>query len=106
MKKHCLTKSYKGLIFISVIVRAPTNRSHALFQAKQKAERNRQKVEESFLKASHAQRQEAAQQRREDKRRAEKERIMNEEDPDKQRKWEVSSTWDLSQPHIHKGVCV
>ena len=61
-----------------------------MFQAKQKAERNRQKVEESFLKASHAQRQEAAQQRREEKRRAEKERIMSEEDPDKQRKWEVS----------------
>ena len=58
-------------------------------QGKIKAEKNRQKVEEQFLKASHAQRQEAAQQRREDKRRAEKERIMNEEDPEKQRKWEV-----------------
>ena len=57
-----------------------------------KADKNRQRVEETFLKASHAQRQEAAQQRREDKRRAEKERIMNEEDPDKQRKWEVKDT--------------
>ncbi len=54
-----------------------------------KADKNRGRVEEQFLKASHAQRQEAAQQRREDKRRAEKERIMNEEDPEKQRKWEV-----------------
>ena len=63
-----------------------------LLQAKIKAEKNRQKVEEQFLKASHAQRQEAAQQRREDKRRAEKERIMNEEDPEKQRKWEVCNS--------------
>ncbi len=61
-----------------------------VLQAKQKAERNRQKVEEGYLKATHQQRVEAAQQRREDKRRAEKERMMNEEDPDKQRKWEVS----------------
>lgn len=59
------------------------------FQAKQKAEKNRQRVEEAFLKTTHAQRQEAAQARREEKRRAEKERMMNEEDPDKQRKWEV-----------------
>ena len=65
------------------------NHAFYYFKAKIKAEKNRQKVEEQFLKASHAQRQEAAQQRREDKRRAEKERIMNEEDPEKQRKWEV-----------------
>jgi hypothetical protein len=58
-------------------------------QGKQKAEKNRQKAEEVFLKSAHAQRQEAAQLRREEKRRAEKERIMNEEDPDKARKWEV-----------------
>lgn len=57
-------------------------------EAKMKAEKNRQRVEEAFLKTTHAQRQEAAQQRREEKRRAEKERMMNEEDPEKQRKWE------------------
>lgn len=64
--------------------------SKCLFQAKSKAEKNRQRVEEAFLKTTHAQRQEAAQARREEKRRAEKERMMNEEDPEKQRKWEVS----------------
>ncbi|KAL3832622.1 hypothetical protein ACJMK2_024252 [Sinanodonta woodiana] len=53
-----------------------------------KAEKNRQKAEEFFMKSAHAQRQEAAQQRREEKRRQEKERIMTEEDPDKTRKWE------------------
>ena len=58
-------------------------------QARSKAEKKRQKVEEQFLKASHGQRQEAAQQRREEKIRADKERLMNEEDPDKARKLEV-----------------
>lgn len=54
-----------------------------------KAERNRARVEENFLKQTHAQRQEAAQTRREEKKRAEKERIMNEEDPERQRRLEV-----------------
>lgn len=57
-------------------------------EAKQKSDRNRLKVEEEFLKTTHAQRQEAAQLKREERRRVEKERIMNEEDPDRQRKWE------------------
>lgn len=59
-------------------------------QGKMKADKNRLKVEEAFLKTTHVQRQEAAQQRREEKRRAEKEKILNEDDPEKQRKWEVS----------------
>lgn len=46
-------------------------------------------MEENFLKQTHAQRQEAAQTRREEKKRAEKERIMNEEDPERQRRMEV-----------------
>lgn len=54
-----------------------------------KADRNRARVEENFLKQTHAQRQEAAQTRREEKKRAEKERIMNEEDPERQRRLEV-----------------
>jgi len=57
-------------------------------EAKQKAEKSRVKLEEAYLKTTHQQRVEAAQQRKEDKRRAEKERIMNEDDPEKQRKWE------------------
>ena len=54
-----------------------------------KAEKNRQKAEEMFLKAAHTQRQELAQQRREERKRAEKERLMAEEDPDRARKLEV-----------------
>ncbi|XP_040078687.2 PAT complex subunit CCDC47 [Ixodes scapularis] len=57
-------------------------------EAKLKSDKNRLKVEEEFLKTTHAQRQEAAQLKREERRRVEKERMMNEEDPDKQRKWE------------------
>ncbi|XP_046752759.1 PAT complex subunit CCDC47 [Diprion similis] len=57
-------------------------------EGKNKADKNRLRVEEAFLKTTHAARAEAAAQRREDRRRAEKERILQEEDPDKQRKWE------------------
>ena len=53
-------------------------------------------MSEGHLKATHAQRHEAAQARREDKRRAEKERIMAEEDPDKQRKWEVIKLFNIT----------
>uniref|UniRef100_A0A8C2DBD1 PAT complex subunit CCDC47 n=1 Tax=Cyprinus carpio TaxID=7962 RepID=A0A8C2DBD1_CYPCA len=60
-------------------------------EGKQKADRNRARVEENFLKHTHAQRQEAAQTRREEKKRAEKERIMNEEDPDRQRRLEEAA---------------
>ncbi len=41
-----------------------------------KADRNRSKVEEAFLKQTHAARAEAAAVRREEKRRQEKERIL------------------------------
>ncbi|TSQ23924.1 Coiled-coil domain-containing protein 47 [Bagarius yarrelli] len=60
-------------------------------EGKMKAEKNRARVEENFLKQTHAQRQEAAQTRREEKKRAEKERIMNEEDPERQRRLEEAA---------------
>lgn len=62
-------------------------------QARVKAEKNRQKAAEMFLKAAHTQRQELAQQRREEKKRAEKEKLMAEEDPDRARKLEVSVSY-------------
>jgi len=58
-------------------------------QAKMKADRSRLKMAESLQKATHTQRSEAAQARREEKRRAEKDKMMAEDDPDKQRKLEV-----------------
>jgi len=57
-------------------------------EGKLKSDKNRQKVEEIFLKTTHSVRQEAAQNKREERKRAEKEKWLNEEDPDKQRKWE------------------
>ena len=59
------------------------------------------------MKAAHGQRQEAAQLRREEKIRADKERLMNEDDPDKARKLEVRL--DLFVPWVYcsgKGVVV
>ena len=68
-------------------------------QVRGKAEKKRQKVEEQFMKAAHGQRQEAAQLRREEKIRADKERLMNEDDPDKARKLEVRL--DLFVPWVY-----
>jgi len=56
--------------------------------SKTKAMKNRQRIEEQFLKNVYQQRQEQAQQRREEKRRAEKEKVMQSDDPERQRKWE------------------
>ncbi|KAL5235654.1 hypothetical protein ACI65C_003064 [Semiaphis heraclei] len=56
-------------------------------EAKIKAEKNRLRVEEAFLKTTHAARAEAAAARKEEKKKLEKERILK-EDPEKQRKWE------------------
>lgn len=57
-------------------------------EAKNKADKNRQRVEEQFLKNTHAARAEAAAQRREDKRKQEKDKVMADDDPEKQRRWE------------------
>ncbi|CAF0908645.1 unnamed protein product [Rotaria sp. Silwood1] len=57
-------------------------------ESKSKTIKNRQRIEEQFLKNVYQQRQEQAQQRREEKRRVEKEKIMQSDDPEKQRKWE------------------
>lgn len=57
-------------------------------EKKVKSDRSRQKIEKLFLQSTHQQRQEAAQMKREEKRRAEKEKMLQEMDPEKQRKWE------------------
>ncbi|GBP29522.1 Coiled-coil domain-containing protein 47 [Eumeta japonica] len=58
-------------------------------EALAKCERRRQKVAEAWLRGAHAARQEQAAQRREEKRKQEKERILAEDDPEKQRRWEL-----------------
>ncbi|CAM4764235.1 unnamed protein product [Rotaria magnacalcarata] len=57
-------------------------------ESKAKANKNRQRIEETFLKSVNQQRQEQAQQRREEQRRAEKEKVMKSDDPELQRKWD------------------
>ena len=56
--------------------------------SKNKAMKNRQRIEEQFMKSVNLQRQEQAQLRREEQRRVEKEKIMQSDDPELQRKWE------------------
>lgn len=46
-------------------------------------------MQEAFLKTTHQARQEAAQARREEKTRERKQRLLEEEDPEKQRRLEV-----------------
>lgn len=55
-----------------------------------KADKKRQNVHEVFMKTTHQARQEAAQARKEEKTRERKQRLLEEEDPEKQRKLEVS----------------
>ncbi|CAK5077161.1 unnamed protein product [Meloidogyne enterolobii] len=57
-------------------------------EGKIRADRKRQNVQENFLKMTHQQRQEAAQIRREEKTRERKQKVMEEEDPDRQRRLE------------------
>jgi hypothetical protein len=49
-----------------------------------KADKNRQRVEEEYLKNTHQSRMEAAAIKKEEKRKQEKEKMMNEENVDKQ----------------------
>lgn len=55
---------------------------------KLKSEKNRQKINEILQKTALSQRQEAAQLKKDELRRLEKERMYNEDDPAKQRRWE------------------
>ncbi|GLV41681.1 uncharacterized protein CBL_13380 [Carabus blaptoides fortunei] len=57
-------------------------------EGKSKADKNRQRVEEVFLKSTHVARAEAAAARREERRRQEKERVLSDADPERQRRWE------------------
>ncbi|KAG5675673.1 hypothetical protein PVAND_005559 [Polypedilum vanderplanki] len=57
-------------------------------EGKMKADKNRQRVEEEYLKNTHQSRMEAAALKKEEKRKQEKEKMMNEENVDKQIKLE------------------
>lgn len=71
-------------------------------ESKMKADKNRQKVEEAFLKSTHVARAEAAAARREEKRRLEKEKILQDDDPEKQRKWEEKEAKRMAKKRMPK----
>jgi hypothetical protein len=79
---------YKALLNFSFLIIERVRRYRLTREGKAKADKKRQAVEEMFLKTTHLQRQEAAQARREEKTRERKQRVMEEEDPDKQRRLE------------------
>lgn len=81
-------ESTKPLLVLVFYLLEKIRRYRLSKEGKNKAEKNRQRVEDEFLKSTHGARAEAAAQRREEKRKQEKERILAEEDPEKQRRWE------------------
>lgn len=81
-------ESAKPLLVLVFYLLEKIRRYRLSKEGKAKADKNRQRVEDEFLKSTHSARAEAAAQRREEKRKQEKERILAEEDPEKQRRWE------------------
>lgn len=81
-------ESAKPLLVLVFYLLEKIKRYRLSKEGKSRADRNRQRVEEEFLKSTHSARAEAAALRREEKRKQEKERVMAEEDPEKQRRWE------------------
>ncbi|XP_044738842.1 PAT complex subunit CCDC47 [Chrysoperla carnea] len=57
-------------------------------EGKYKADKNRLRVEEAFLRSTWQARAEAAAARREQRKRAEKEKVLADADPERQRRWE------------------
>jgi len=84
----CESLSSDYLLFVLHLIDRVSSFRFTSKESKMKTIKNRQRIEEQFLKNVNQQRQEQAQQRREEKRRAEKEKIMESDDVELQRKWE------------------
>ncbi|XP_001850592.2 coiled-coil domain-containing protein 47 [Culex quinquefasciatus] len=78
----------KPLLVLVLYLMERVRRFRLSKEGKAKSDKNRARVEEEFMKNTHAARAEAAAQRREEKRKAEKEKVLANEDPEKQRRWE------------------
>ncbi|BFF96127.1 coiled-coil domain-containing protein 47 [Drosophila madeirensis] len=89
LPKHAEMETIKPLLLLIFYLMERLKTYRMSKEGKSKSDKNRQRVEEEFLKSTHAARAEAAAQRREDKRKQEKERILADEDPEKQRRWEA-----------------
>lgn len=81
-------ESAKPLLVLVFYLLEKIRRYRLSKEGKTKADKNRQRVEDEFLKSTHSARAEAAALRREEKRKQEKDRVMAEDDPEKQRRWE------------------
>lgn len=81
-------ESAKPLLVLVFYMLEKIRRYRLSKEGKNKADKNRQRVEDEFLKSTHSARAEAAAVRREEKRKQEKDKILAEEDPEKQRRWE------------------
>ncbi|XP_030383931.1 coiled-coil domain-containing protein 47 [Scaptodrosophila lebanonensis] len=88
LPKHAEMETIKPLLLLIFYLMERLKTYRMSKEGKAKSDKNRLRVEEEFLKSTHAARAEAAAQRREDKRKQEKERVLAEEDPEKQRRWE------------------
>ncbi|KAH8378382.1 hypothetical protein KR093_011106 [Drosophila rubida] len=89
LPKHAEMETIKPLLLLIFYLMERLKTYRMSKEGKSKADKNRLRVEEEFLKSTHAARAEAAAQRREDKRKQEKERVLAEDDPEKQRRWEL-----------------
>lgn len=89
MPKNCDMEQMKPLLVLVFYILEKLKRYRLSKEGKNKADKNRQKVQEEFLKSTHAARAEAAAARREEKRKQEKDKVMSEDDPEKQRRWEL-----------------
>lgn len=79
-------ESAKPLLVLVFYLLEKIRRYRLSKEGKNKADKNRQRVEDEFLKSTHSARAEAAALRREEKRKQEKERVMAEDDPEKQKR--------------------
>jgi len=86
--KNTEMEAVKPLLILVFYILERLKRFRLSKEGKQKADKNRLRVEEEFLKSTHSARAEAAAVRREEKRKLEKEKILSEDDPEKQRRWE------------------
>ncbi|XP_068151027.1 PAT complex subunit CCDC47 [Drosophila tropicalis] len=89
LPKHAEMETIKPLLLLIFYLMERLKTYRMSKEGKSKSDKNRLRVEEEFLKSTHAARAEAAAQRREDKRKQEKERVLADEDPEKQRRWEL-----------------
>jgi len=79
-------ENLQPLIKLSVYLIDKISRLRLTKDTKSKADKHRQEMHLFFLKQTHQQRQETAQLKREEKERSLQEKMMNEEDPEKQRR--------------------